>query len=140
MIDEKISAVISTDPADQGAYVDDDGKGGDTVVSIPMARITPFEPESKMKIPASKKNMLNIAKAMRLGHKIEPILVRKGNDGYIVVDGHHRFFAAKIAGLKMIRAIIIQPRNLEIKENTPLQSTQIGSPEWFSFMINRFKN
>lgn len=141
MVDETVKATVSTDSADQGAYVDDDGKGGDPIVSIPLSQITPFEPESKMRIPASKKNMLNIAKAMRLGHLIEPIIVRRSNDGYIVVDGHHRFFAAKIADLKTIRAIIIKPRNLEIKEeNTPLLSAEIGSPEWFSFMINRFKS
>jgi hypothetical protein len=140
MIDEKISAVVYTDPKNKGADVDDDGANDDPVVSIPLDQISPFEPESKMKIPASRKNMLNIAKSIRLGHKIEPILLRKSKDGYIIVDGHHRFFAAKIAGVKSIRAKIIQPKNLEIKENIPLSTTEIGSPEWFSFMINRFKS
>lgn len=141
MINEKITAVISTDPEDMGAYVDDDGKGNEPVVSIPLSQISPFEPESKMRMPASKKNLLNIAKAIRLGHKIEPILVRKDKNGYIIVDGHHRYFAAKIASEKTIRAKIIQPRNFEIKEeNTPLLSSEIGSPEWFAFMINRFKS
>jgi hypothetical protein len=140
MIDEKITAVISTDPKNMGADVDDDGKNEEPIVSIPLDKITPFEPASKMKISSSRKNMFNIAKAFRLGHKVEPILVRKSKDGYIVVDGHHRFFAAIIAGMKTIRAKILMPKNVEIKENTPLQSTQIGSPEWFSFMIDRVKS
>lgn len=140
MIDEKITAVISTDPKNMGADVDDDGKNEEPVISIPLERIVPFEPVSKMREPSSKKNMFNIAKAFRLGHKVDPILVRKSKDGYTVIDGHHRFFAAKIAGMKTIRAKILLPKNIEIKENTPLQSTEIGSPEWFSFMINRFKS
>ena len=139
MINEKISAVVSADPKNMGADVHDSGENNETVVLMPMKLITPFEPESKMKLPDNKQNMLNIAKAMRQGKKIDPILVRKGKSGYIIVDGHHRYFAAKIAGLSKIRAKIIQPKDLEIKENTPLPTTEIGSPEWFSFMINRFK-
>lgn len=138
-MDEAIKAVISTDPKNFGADVQDDGKGDEPTISIPLDQIVPFEPEDKMKLPSSKKNMLNIAKAIRLGHKIEPILVRKGTNGYIVVDGHHRYFAAKIAGTKTIRAKIIQPKNIEIKEeNKPLLCTEVGTPEWFSFMMNRF--
>jgi ParB-like nuclease domain len=137
-MNETIKAVISTNPKNFGADVQDDGKGGESVVSIPLSQIVPFEPAEKMNLPASKKNMLNIAKAIRLGHKIKPILVRKDNNGYIVVDGHHRYFAAKIAGSKTIQAKIIQPKNVEIKkENASLLYAEIGSPEWFSFMMNR---
>lgn len=137
-MEETIKAVISTDPKNFGADVQDDGTGGESIVNIPISQIVPFEPEDKMKLPASKKNMLNIAKAIRLGHKINPIVVRKSGNEYTVVDGHHRYFAAKIAGSKTIRAKIIQPRNLEIKEeNKPLLYAEIGTPEWFSFMMSR---
>lgn len=139
MIDEKITAVISTDPRNMGADIDDDGKNEEPIVLIPLDKITPFEPASKMKIPSSKRNMFNIAKAFRLGHKVDPILVRKSRDGYIVVDGHHRFFAAIIAGMRTIRAKILLPKNVVIKESDSVQSTQVGSPEWFSYIINRFK-
>jgi hypothetical protein len=37
---------------------------------------------------------------------IQPVTVRTGNDGFVLVDGHHRFRAAQAAGLKEIPVLI----------------------------------
>ena len=45
----------------------------------------------------------------------EPLIVIKRNNGYLIVDGHHRAMAAKRAGAKMLKAIILEPDRMDVK-------------------------
>ncbi len=44
----------------------------------------------------------------------EPLIVIKRNNGYLVVDGHHRIMAAHRMGLKTFKCIVLEPNNLNI--------------------------
>ncbi len=44
----------------------------------------------------------------------EPLIVVKRNNGYLIVDGHHRAMAAKEMGAKTFRAVVLEPNNLNV--------------------------
>jgi len=45
----------------------------------------------------------------------EPLIVIKRMNGYLVVDGHHRMLAAKRMGLESLKAIVLEPNDLNVK-------------------------
>ena len=51
-----------------------------------------------------------IANAMLEGDRISPILIRKGKDRYVLVDGLHRLEACKAVGEATILAVLVQAR------------------------------
>lgn len=55
---------------------------------------------------------------------IQPIIVTKGNSGYIIVAGERRWRAAKKAGLKNIPAIIREYDDLAVKEIALVENLQ----------------
>ncbi len=46
-----------------------------------------------------------IAKYLEIGGAVEPILVVKGSKGYTVRDGHHRYTAHRLVGLRDILVV-----------------------------------
>lgn len=45
----------------------------------------------------------------------EPLIVVERRNGYLLVDGHHRIMAAKRLGMKMFKAIVLVPNDLDVK-------------------------
>ena len=45
----------------------------------------------------------------------EPLILVERRNGYLLVDGHHRTMAAKKMGLKMFKAIVLVPNDLDVK-------------------------
>lgn len=44
----------------------------------------------------------------------EPLIVVKRQNGYLIVDGHHRAMAAKELGAKTIRAVVLEPNDMNV--------------------------
>lgn len=86
-------------------------------VQIPLNMLFRNERGDKMKQPESVENIKNLAAMYRKGKKIDPILVRKKESKFQILDGHHRFTAAKLAGLKDINAIIIPDKDITPVDN-----------------------
>ena len=123
-VGEVAKVKLSSDPNNFGAWVNDSGKPEKTVV-IPTNKIHVFEPDDKFNNPQHAKNLANIVKAIKAGKKLPPILVRRhGIDRFQVVDGHHRFMAYRMAGVKNIPARVIDPKNItsNVEEATTLES------------------
>lgn len=113
---------LSTDPTDYGAYVRDAGKSEPTTM-INLNQIKSlFEPEEfgKMKLPKSSANVKKIIAGIKRGDKLPPILVRRFENGYQVLDGHHRYEAYKQMGVKQIPARIIDPKNIQKKTESKM--------------------
>jgi hypothetical protein len=111
-VSEVAKVKLSTEPDNFGAWVNDSGKPEKTVV-IPTNKIHVFEPDDKFNNPQHAKNLANIVKAIKAGKKLPPILVRRhGIDRFQVVDGHHRFMAYRMAGVKNIPARVVDPKNI----------------------------
>jgi ParB-like chromosome segregation protein Spo0J len=111
-INEIAKVRLSTDPKDFGAYVTDKGTPEKTVI-LPILKLVAFEPEDKFKEPKYAKNLAKIIQALKAGKELPPILVRKHQGGYQVLDGHHRFMAYKLAGKREIPARIVAKSNVK---------------------------
>jgi hypothetical protein len=105
---------LSTDPNWYGAEVGD-YKATGPVVNISADQLVGFEPDDKMNQPKSKANVKKIVAGLKQGDKLPPLLVRKYKDGYQVLDGHHRFWAYKLLGVKSIPAQIVPAEDIEEK-------------------------
>ena len=81
-------------------------------VQIPLEKLFRNEPAAKMKSPEAIENIKNLIVMYKKGKKLDPLLVRKKGDRFQILDGHHRFTAAKLAGLKDINAIIVPDENI----------------------------
>ena len=81
-------------------------------VQIPLEKLFRNEPAEKMKSPESIANIKNLAAMYKKGREMDPILVRKKGNRFQILDGHHRFTAAKLAGLENINAIIVPDENI----------------------------
>lgn len=87
---------------------------------VPLSQIkSRFEGDSKNERGTeSREHIDNISKHLRKGGTVPPILVRRHpkTGGYQVVDGHHRYFAHKNAGMKHIDVHVLPPaRAREVK-------------------------
>ncbi len=105
---------LSTDPNWYGAEVGD-YKATGPIVDIPTNKLVGFEPDDKMNQSKSKANVEKIVAGLEKGDKLPPILVRKYKNGYQVLDGHHRFWAYKLAGIKSIPAQVVPAKDIEEK-------------------------
>jgi hypothetical protein len=85
------------------------------VVNIPANQLVGSEPDDKMNQPKSKANVEKILSGLKQGAKLPPLLVRKYKNGYQVLDGHHRFWAYKLSGVKNIPAQIVPDSDIEEK-------------------------
>jgi hypothetical protein len=103
---------LYTDPDYFGAEVNDYQASG-PVRNIPVDLLVGFEPDSKMAQPESRANVKKIIAGIKRGDDIPPILVRDYKDGYQILDGHHRFRAYKLLGVKSIPAQIVSDSDIE---------------------------
>ena len=103
---------LSTDPNWYGAEVGD-YKASGPVVNIPTNQLVGFEPDDKMNQPASKANVEKIVAGLKQGAKLPPLMVRQYKNGYQVLDGHHRFWAYKLLGVKSIPAQVVPAEDIE---------------------------
>ena len=103
---------LYTDPDYFGAEVDDYQASG-PVQNIPVDQLVGFEPDSKMQQPESRANVQKIITGIKRGDVIPPILVRDYKDGYQILDGHHRFRAYKLLGVKSIPAQVVPDSDIE---------------------------
>jgi 5'(3')-deoxyribonucleotidase len=111
-VSEVAKVKLSSDPNNFGAWVNDSGKPEKTIM-IPINKLSGFEPDSKFDDPLHAKNLANIVKAIKAGKELPPILVRRhGIDRFQVLDGHHRFKAYRMAGMKSIPARLVDPKNV----------------------------
>ena len=84
---------------------------------IPVHKITTFEGGDKTSkdtaSPESRANVDSIKKHIQRGGKVPPILVRRHQGSYQVVDGHHRLQAHKEAGLKHIEVHVVDSGRID---------------------------
>jgi len=114
--DGKGKITLYTDPNYYGAEVDDSAGKGKPVIQVPLSKLVGFEPDEKMKSAKSSANMEKMVKLIKSGKgsDLPPILVRRYEGGYQVLDGHHRYHAYTAAGAKTIPAKLIPADEIKI--------------------------
>ena len=118
-------------PGRNGANVsssDEDIKNAPKV-QIPLEKLFRNEPAAKMKSPEAIENIKNLIVMYKKGKKLDPLLVRKKGNRFQILDGHHRFTAAKLAGLKDINVIIVPDEDITPvdKDGNPLNEIGEGT-------------
>jgi 5'(3')-deoxyribonucleotidase len=144
-VSEVAKVKLSSDPNNFGAWVNDSGKPEQTIM-IPINKLSGFEPDSKFDDPLHAKNLVKIVKAIKAGKELPPILVRRhGVDRFQVLDGHHRFKAYRMAGIKSIPARLVDPKNVSEESDriapayAKMRPFQIVGGYGFETQIHKFE-
>jgi hypothetical protein len=123
-------AIIYKSSQSKGATVYDE-HANEPIVMLDINTIINYEQASKMNNPKSQANMQNILMAIQHpdpARPLPPIYVRKSPNSqyqWQVVDGHHRYWAYKKAGIQKVPARIIAPENIQFKSKwTPEDQQQ----------------
>jgi hypothetical protein len=107
-------------------------------IQIPLSKLNRNEPSEKMKSDKAKKNIESLFHLYKKGKKVDPILVRKTGDKYRILDGHHRYSAAKLAKLDSINAIVIPEKNITKVDNKGNPIKESVENEVFSAYNGRY--
>ena len=89
-------------------------------IDIKLIDVNPNQPRKNFEPPALKE----LADSIKVHGVIQPIIVNKTGDRYIIVAGERRFRASKLAGLKTIPAIVKNYTEQQIKEISLLENIQ----------------
>ena len=87
------------------------------VVEISLDKLVGLEPDEKMEIEEYRVKMESMAQAIKEGKILDPILVRVYENGYQVLDGHHRLHAYKKAGAHVIPCRVVPEEAIEIMDS-----------------------
>lgn len=71
-----------------------------------------------------KESLNELAESIRIHGLIQPIIVNKMPDGYMVIAGERRFRACKICGLKQIDAVVKNYSNKQVAEIAIIENLQ----------------
>ncbi|MBR1798059.1 MAG: ParB/RepB/Spo0J family partition protein [Clostridiales bacterium] len=108
-----------------GALLSSDGipeNAGDSVVELKINDISPNVEQPRKVFNDDALNEL--AASIKENGVIQPIIVRKKGDGYIIVAGERRWRAARLAGLKLIPAIVRELTDQQTMEQALIENLQ----------------
>lgn len=86
------------------------------IIELDVQKLEQFESDEKMtKYEGNIKMVEQLIKEINRGKKdtIPPILVRKYNGYYQVIDGHHRLFAFKKTNQEKIKCVVVPDESIE---------------------------
>lgn len=89
-------------------------------IDIKLIDVNPNQPRKNFEPTALKE----LADSIKVHGVIQPIIVNKTGDRYIIVAGERRFRASKLAGLKTIPVIVKNYTEQQIKEISLLENIQ----------------
>ena len=108
-----------------GALLSSDGIPEDASDSVVELKINDVSPNTEQPRKVFNEEALNeLASSIKENGVIQPIIVTKKKDGYVIVAGERRWRAARIAGLKVIPAIIRELSNQQIMEQALIENLQ----------------
>ena len=102
--------------------VKDDVKTEDKIYSVPLNKIepNPFQPRKTF----NEESLIELAQSVREHGIIQPLVVKKSDDVYIIIAGERRFRAAKMVGLSEVPVIIRDYEESETKEISLIENLQ----------------
>ena len=118
-VEEGAEITMWTNPEYQGADVDDKYYKKQPVKIVDVSKLTPFEPADKMDPKDNHDNMMKFVDKIKAGEKVKPIVIVPHEGEWLIVDGHHRYFAHLKAGVDKIRAVIADPKDLTWRDDVP---------------------
>jgi len=119
--------------------IDDFFSNETRVINISLDKIFP-NPEQPRKF-FDEEGLNDLSRSVKQHGILQPIIIKKNENGFILVAGERRFRAAKIAGLKKIPALIKSNNSLEIAiiENIQREDLKpLEEAEGLQMLIERF--
>lgn len=115
LLDAGKGAVLTQD---LGSLLSGNKKGSSNKTSIDVKKIidNPFQPRLEIKEDA----LLELAESIKSEGQLQPIVVQKYDDKYIVIAGHRRLYAHKLIDKKAILATIVDEPYSDTVENNKL--------------------
>ena len=110
---------VYTNPEYQGADIPDEYMKRPKDTDVPVNSLYGLEPDDKMKAKEHADTMLALALKMRKGWTPDPIIVVKTSKGYMILDGHHRWHAARKAGVETLPAVVVDKGDLKYTNEIP---------------------
>lgn len=102
------------------ALFHEEGSGG--VTEVKLTEVMPNKDQPRKTFDEEKLRAL--ADSLKEHGLIQPIVVKKTEDGYIIIAGERRWRAARIAGLKKIPVIVKDYDDLTVKEIALIENLQ----------------
>ena len=112
---DKISPSVQLyrNPELKGAYIKSSKAIKDLpVTTVPISSLSMWEPESKLTGAEGREHVAQMVQAIKQGVKLPPITVTPLATGYRIVDGHHRYGAYKLAGVKNIPVRVVDRKKV----------------------------
>ncbi len=138
-----LGAIISTSPAPVEAMEKVVSEDGTRVVELPLDKIMPNPDQPRTVF--LEEEIEGLAESIKSVGLIQPIIVRKKNDNYIIVAGERRYRASKLNEASTIKAIVIEADEeliftLALIENIQRENLNpIEEAKAYKVLINDFK-
>ncbi len=98
----------------------EDGGDGLRVLRIEEIRANPWQPRTGV----AEEALQGLAESIKQKGLLQPIVVRRTDDGYELVAGERRFVASKMAGLDKVPAVVRDVANREMLEIALIENIQ----------------
>jgi ParB family transcriptional regulator, chromosome partitioning protein len=110
------------------------GRSGGTFVNLPLDKIAPNPMQPRQKF--DDRALQELAESFKSQGVLQPVLLKKTEDGYILIAGERRYRAALLAGLTDIPAILLEDKdeadmlemalveNLQREDLNPLEAAE----------------
>ena len=99
-----------------------DVKTEDKIYSVPVEKLVP-NPDQPRKI-FNEEGLIELAGSIRVNGIIQPLVVKKAGDEYIIIAGERRYRAAKMAGLAEVPVIIKEYDEAKTREISLIENLQ----------------
>lgn len=99
-----------------------DVKTEDKIYSVPLDKLAP-NPDQPRKI-FNEESLIELAGSIRANGIIQPLVVKKSGEEYIIIAGERRFRAAKMAGLNEVPVIIKEYDDAKTREISLIENLQ----------------
>lgn len=107
-------------PGPVTASVSKDRHPGIAFVGLEEIKVNPYQPRQEFK----DESLQELTQSIRVNGIIQPLVLRKTEDGYQLIAGERRLRAAKLAGLKQVPAVIRRSTDRESLELAIIENIQ----------------
>lgn len=137
-----LSAIITSSPAPVEALEKGIIQNADLIVELPVDSVLPNPDQPRTVFDDLE--IKGLAASIQSVGLLQPVIVRRADNNYYIVAGERRLRAVKHAGLKKIKAIVIEAdevKNLTLALIENIQRTNLNpieEAEAYKVLINRF--
>jgi ParB family chromosome partitioning protein len=89
-------------------------------INIDQIKLNPYQPRKFF----DEKKLQELSDSIQINGLLQPIVVTKDSDGYLLVAGERRLRATKLAGITLIKAIIIDIEESKLRELALIENIQ----------------